>query len=48
MDWYTIVKRHFDAGRYTPEQVAVFVAAGKITPAQYQTITDEEYPGSAE
>lgn len=48
MDWFTIVKRHYDAGRYTPEQVAVFVAAGKITPEQYQTITGSEYPGSAE
>ena len=48
MDWYAIVKRHYDAGRYTPEQVAVFVSAGKITPEQYKTITGSEYPGSAE
>jgi phage uncharacterized protein, XkdX family len=47
MDWYTIVKRHYDAGRYTEAQVAVFVQAGKITPEQYQTITGSEYPGSA-
>jgi uncharacterized XkdX family phage protein len=43
MDWYTIVKRHYDAGRYTPDDVKVFVRAGKITPEQYQTITGEEY-----
>lgn len=48
MDWFTIVKRHFDAGRYNDAQVAVFVAAGKITPTQYQTITGSEYQGSAE
>jgi uncharacterized XkdX family phage protein len=43
MDWFTIVKRHYDAGRYTPEQVAVFVEAGKITPEQYEQITGEPY-----
>lgn len=48
MEWFTIVKRHYDAGRYTPEQVAVFVDAGKITPEQYQAITGSEYQGSAE
>jgi len=48
MDWFTIVKRHYDAGRYTDDQVTVFVEAGKITPEQYQTITGSEYPGSAE
>jgi uncharacterized XkdX family phage protein len=52
MDWYTIVKRHYDAGRYVSNEerddVAVFVVAGKITPAQYQIITGTEYQGSAE
>jgi len=48
MDWFTIVKRHYDAGRYSVEQVTVFVVAGKITPMQYQTITGSEYPDSAE
>jgi len=48
MNWFEIVKRHYDAGRYTEAQVAVFVQAGKITPEQYQTITGSEYPGSAE
>lgn len=43
MDWFTIVKRHYDAGRYSKADVAVFVQAGKITPEQYQTITGEEY-----
>jgi len=43
LDWYTIVKRHYDAGRYSKEDVAVFVRAGKITPAQYEQITGEPY-----
>lgn len=43
MDWYTIVKRHYDAGRYTKDDVKVFVQAGKITPEQYEQITGEAY-----
>jgi len=43
MDWYTIVKRHFDAGRYTNNDVKVFVQAGKITQEQYKQITGEDY-----
>lgn len=43
MDWFTIIKRHYDAGRYDNAAVAVFVAAGKITEAQYQEITGETY-----
>ena len=37
MDWFHIVKRHYEAGRYNTAEVAVFVAAGKLTPEQYQT-----------
>jgi len=43
MNWFQIVKRHFDAGRYTVEDVKVFVRAGKITPEQYEDITGQEY-----
>lgn len=43
MDWYTIVKRHYDANRYTNANVAVFVVAIKITEAQYEQITGEVY-----
>jgi uncharacterized XkdX family phage protein len=46
MDWFGIVKRHYDAKRYNDEQVAVFVVGTKITTAQYQQITGQEY-GSA-
>jgi len=43
LDWFTIVKRHYDAGRYDVADVAVFVRAGKITPEQYEQITGEPY-----
>lgn len=29
MNWYALVKRYFDAGLYTGEQVQVFVTAKK-------------------
>lgn len=41
MDWYALVKRYYDAGRYTAEQVQVFVTAGKITPEQAAEIIGE-------
>jgi len=47
MDWYATIKRHYDAGRYTNEQVAVFVVGSKITAVQYEQITGNEYEGSA-
>jgi len=43
MDWFTIVKRYYDWGHYTNEQVAVFVENNKITPEQYAEITGEPY-----
>lgn len=43
MNWFGIVKRHYEAGRYTKEQVKVFVQAGKITEAEYQDIVGETY-----
>lgn len=47
MDWFATVKRHYEAGRYTDEQVAVFVVGNKITPTQYEQITGQPYEGSA-
>ncbi|XID95786.1 XkdX family protein [Paenibacillaceae bacterium WGS1546] len=47
MDWYATIKRHYDAGRYSNADVSKFVLAGKITGAQYETITGEDYEGSA-
>jgi uncharacterized XkdX family phage protein len=43
MDWFSIVKRHYDAQRYLKSDVAKFVVAGKITAVQYETITGDEY-----
>lgn len=43
MDWYALIKRHYDAGRYTADQVQIFVTANKITADQAAEIT-----GSAE
>lgn len=40
---YKIIKRYYDRGIYTKEDVKVFVRAGKITPAQYEQITGEAY-----
>lgn len=43
MNWYATVKKYYDSGRYTKEQVAVFVASGKITAEEYETITGDPY-----
>ena len=40
---YKIVKRFFDRKIYTKENVAVFVASGKITAEQYKEITGPAY-----
>lgn len=40
---YKIVKRYYDKGYYSTEDVAKFVKAGKITAEQYETITGEDY-----
>lgn len=43
MDWFGIAKRYYEQGRYTKENVKLFVQTGKITPAQYEEITGEPY-----
>ena len=40
---YDIVKRYYDAGYYTDEDVAKFVKKGKLTPEQYEEITGKPY-----
>lgn len=40
---FKIVKRYYDKGIYSKEDVATFVRAGKITPEQYKEITWEDY-----
>lgn len=40
---YKIVKRYYDRGIYTKENVATFVRVKKITEEEYKQITGEEY-----
>ncbi|WP_083205450.1 XkdX family protein [Bacillus sp. FJAT-27264] len=40
MDWYALVKRHYDADRYNAADVQVFVDAKKITAEQAAKIID--------
>lgn len=37
------IKKFYDLGLYTDEQVADFVKKGKITPAEYKKITGKPY-----
>lgn len=43
MNWFEKVKRYYENGYYTKEQVKVFVRTGKITEVQYKEITGEDY-----
>jgi len=43
MDWYAILKRHYDDGRYDEADIRKFVVAGKINEEQYEAITAEPY-----
>lgn len=38
---YAIVKRYYNKGFYSKEDVAKFVVAGKITAEEYEQITGE-------
>lgn len=40
---YKIVKRYYDTRRYSKENVAKFVKAGKLTAEEYEQITGEAY-----
>ena len=40
---YKIVKRYYDKGTYTKEDVRKFVKAGKITEDEFKEITGEDY-----
>lgn len=37
------IKKYYDRGFYTAEQVADFVKKGKLTAEQYEEITGEPY-----
>lgn len=41
--YYKTVKRYYDKGFYTDEDVAVFVKTGKITAEEYTLITGKPY-----
>lgn len=40
---FNTIKKYYDKGFYTNEQMKVFVTAEYITEAEYQTITGEAY-----
>lgn len=40
---YNSIKKYYDMGKYTDEQMKVFVKAGWITEAEYKTITGKKY-----
>mgnify|MGYP002623675772 CR=1 FL=1 len=39
------IKKYYDRGFYTKEQVANFVKKGKLTAEQYKEITGYDYEG---
>ena len=42
---FNIVKRYYDEGIYTKDDVKKFVEKGKLTPEEYKEITGEKYKG---
>ena len=40
---FKTVKRYYDKGTYSKEDVAQFVEAGKLTAIEYELITGEPY-----
>ena len=43
MNWFEKVKRYYDKGMYTDEEVKVFVQTSKITKEEYTIITGKNY-----
>lgn len=43
MNWFEKIKRYYDVGHYSKDQVKVFVVSGKITEKQYKEIVGEDY-----
>ncbi len=40
---YNIVKRYYDKGTYTEDDVRKFVVAGKLTEEEFEEITGKPY-----
>lgn len=40
---YKVVKRYYNKGFYTKDDVKKFVASGDITEAEYKLITGDDY-----
>lgn len=43
IDWFTYIKGFYEKGLWTKKQVHDVVAAGRITPEQYEEITGDPY-----
>ena len=43
MNWFEKIKRYYDKGLYTVDQVKVFVQGRKITEEEFRMITGEDY-----
>jgi uncharacterized XkdX family phage protein len=43
IDWYSTILKYYQDGYYSKDDVATYVYYQKITPAQYKTITGEDY-----
>ena len=41
--WFDSVKRYYDMGLYTDEQMKMFVKANMITAEEYKEITNKAY-----
>lgn len=43
MNWFEKIKKYYDKGIYSDEDVRIFVAAEKITEEQFKEITNTDY-----
>jgi len=48
MDWFNLIKRFYNNGNWTLEQVKDAVEMGKLTELQYNEITGEVYSNYTE
>lgn len=43
MDWFVKINRYYTMGKYTVDQVKIFVQTGKITEIEFKSITEQDY-----